>query len=83
MAEVRKQHLSAPLPFEKLNGIAAPVVKLLGRMLEKAPGNRPQAPSDLRREIDDCIEQISSGESETERRARAGRISKQSSHRPH
>lgn len=50
--EVIRQHLSAPLPLERLERVPRPVVSLLQSMLEKDPGRRPQNPSALQSEID-------------------------------
>ena len=49
--EVIRQHLSAPLPLDRLEQIPKPVVSLLQLMLEKDPGRRPQDPSALQSEI--------------------------------
>jgi serine/threonine protein kinase len=61
MAQVMSQHLSKPPPFEKLSNIPAALAKLLGRMLEKDPARRPQTAAELRREIDECLEQLRAG----------------------
>jgi serine/threonine protein kinase/TPR repeat protein len=57
-AQVMSQHLHRDPPFETLEGQSAPIVNLLRRMMAKNPDDRPQTPADLRREIEECIEQI-------------------------
>jgi serine/threonine protein kinase/TPR repeat protein len=57
-AQVMSQHLHRDPPFETLQGQSTPVVNLLRRMMAKNPGDRPQTPADLRREIEECIEEI-------------------------
>ena len=57
-AQVMSQHLHRDPPFETLQGQSTPVINLLRRMMAKNPGERPQTPADLRREIEECIEQI-------------------------
>ncbi|HZJ14716.1 MAG TPA: protein kinase [Chthoniobacteraceae bacterium] len=59
VVQVMSQHISRPPPFEDLAGIPEPAVKLLRRMLEKNPADRPQTAADLRREIERCQKQIS------------------------
>ena len=55
VARIMSQHLGAPPPFEQLAGQPPQVVALLGRMLEKDPGLRPQNASELRREIEGAL----------------------------
>jgi TolB-like protein/Flp pilus assembly protein TadD len=45
--QVISQHLTAPLPLERLEGIPKPVVDLLKSLLEKDPEKRPQNPSEV------------------------------------
>ncbi|HEX8311654.1 MAG TPA: protein kinase, partial [Chthoniobacteraceae bacterium] len=58
MAQVMSQHLSKPPPFEKIDRLPSRVAALLRRMLEKDPALRPQTPSELRREIEVCLETL-------------------------
>jgi TolB-like protein len=51
-AEVIRQHLSAPLPLDRLDHMPKAVVALLQSMLEKDPGKRPQDPFVLQSELD-------------------------------
>jgi serine/threonine protein kinase len=51
--------LSKAPPFEKLN-VPPPMAHLLRRMLEKNPANRPQNATELRREISQCLSELSS-----------------------
>ena len=60
-AQVMSQHLHRDPPFETLQGQPAAVVDLLRRMMAKNPDDRPQTPADLRRELDECIEQLEDG----------------------
>jgi tetratricopeptide (TPR) repeat protein len=46
-AEVRRQHLQAPLPLERLQGVAQPVVALLQTLLQKDPACRFQSAAEL------------------------------------
>jgi serine/threonine protein kinase/TPR repeat protein len=59
MAQVMSQHLSKAPPFEKLN-VPPPMARLLRRMLEKNPANRPQNSTELRKEIGQCLSELSS-----------------------
>lgn len=59
MAQVMSQHLSKAPPFEKLN-VPPPMARLLRRMLEKNPANRPQNATELRKEISQCLAELSS-----------------------
>ena len=61
-AQVMSQHLHRDPPFETLQGQSASVISLLRRMMAKNPDDRPQTPVDLRREIEQCIEQIEDGD---------------------
>ncbi|HET9376228.1 MAG TPA: protein kinase [Chthoniobacterales bacterium] len=45
--QVMSQHLTAPLPLEKLQGVPKPLVGLLKSLLQKDPQNRPQGPSEV------------------------------------
>ena len=64
-AQVMSQHLHRDPPFGTLHGQPAAVVDLLRRMIAKNPHDRPQAPADLRRELDECIERIEDGSPES------------------
>lgn len=68
-AQVMSQHLHRDPPFESLQGQSEPVVNLLRRMMAKNPADRPQAPADLRREIEECIEQIEDGKTPADARS--------------
>jgi serine/threonine protein kinase len=46
-AEVRQQHLDAPLPLDQLQGVPQPVVTLLEALLAKDPARRFQNPAQL------------------------------------
>src|ERR1700722_10500490 len=58
VAQIMSQHLYKPLPLEPLEGSPSCVVQLVGRMMEKDRGKRPQTPADLRQEIVRCMEAI-------------------------
>ncbi len=64
MAQVMSQHLSKTPPFEKLN-VPPPLARLLRRLLEKKPLDRPQNAAELRREITRCLSELSSPEAAT------------------
>ena len=58
MGKVFAQHLSAPPPLEQLpENVPESVRLLLGRMLAKERADRPQTPTDLRRELEACLRQ--------------------------
>ena len=59
LAQVMSQHLHKPPPLEQLTRFPGPVVTLLARMLAKAPGDRPQTPAALRKELDGCVQGLS------------------------
>jgi serine/threonine protein kinase/TPR repeat protein len=59
MAQVMSQHLSKAPPFEKLN-VPPSMARLLRRMLEKNPTNRPQNSTELRRDISQCLAELAS-----------------------
>ncbi len=57
LATVCQQQLGKVPPWESLpSGLPEGVRRLLGRMLEKDPGNRPQNARDLRTEIEACFQ---------------------------
>jgi len=58
LAQVMSQHLHRDPPFETLEGIPAPLVALLRRMMAKNPADRPQTPGELRRELEACLEAV-------------------------
>jgi serine/threonine protein kinase len=62
-AQVMSQHLHRDPPFATLQGQHPAVVGLLRRMMAKNPNDRPQTPAELRRKIEECIEQIEDGAS--------------------
>lgn len=59
LAQVMSQHLHREPPLELLSDQPREVIALLERMLAKDPADRPQSPTDLRREIESCIAAIS------------------------
>ena len=63
MEQVMSQHISRPPPFEKLANTPAPVSALLASMLAKDAAARPQTPTELRKEIEACMEQIAGSSS--------------------
>ncbi|MBS0657123.1 MAG: tetratricopeptide repeat protein [Verrucomicrobia bacterium] len=58
---VAAQHLSKPPPFSELKDAPAPVIALLKRMLAKDRDERPNDPTELRREIEGAIRALDSG----------------------
>ena len=52
MVQIMSQHLTRPPAFSQLHDVPPAVVRLLKRMLEKDPAQRPQTATDLRREIE-------------------------------
>lgn len=58
MEEVKREHLETPPPFAQLAHLPPPVLALLARMLEKDAARRQQSPQELRRAIEECIEQL-------------------------
>ena len=46
-AEMMYQHQHAPLPLERIEGLPAPVVTLMQKLLEKDPRRRFQSPAEL------------------------------------
>ena len=57
MAQVMSQHLSKPPPFEKMENLPKAVADVLRKMLEKDPDDRFQTPNELRKAIEDALEQ--------------------------
>ncbi len=57
MAQVMSQHLSKPPPFEKMENLPQAVADVLRKMLEKDPDDRFQTPNELRKAIEDALEQ--------------------------
>ena len=57
-AQVMSQHLHRDPPFERLQGQPVPVLHLLRRMIAKKCADRVQTPVELRRAIEDCLEEI-------------------------
>src|SRR5260370_15741780 len=51
-AQVMSQHLTAPLPLEKLKGVPKSLVGLLQSLLQKDPRKRPQDPSEVRAAVE-------------------------------
>ena len=60
MAQVMSQHLSKPPPFEKMENLPPAVADVLRKMLEKDPDDRFQTPAELRKAIEDALEQSAS-----------------------
>ena len=58
LARVMSEHLSKPPPFERLANQPECIVRLLRRMLEKNPAQRPQTPMELRDEIFACLREL-------------------------
>ena len=50
--QVMSQHLTAPLPLEKLKGVPKSLVGLLQSLLQKDPRKRPQDPSEVRAAVE-------------------------------
>ncbi|HEX8296947.1 MAG TPA: serine/threonine-protein kinase [Chthoniobacteraceae bacterium] len=55
LASIFADHLRSEPPWDRLEGIPAPVRRLLKRMLRKDPARRPQTPVELRAEIEQCL----------------------------
>jgi serine/threonine protein kinase len=66
-AEVMYQHLHAPLPLERLQGIPQPVIALLKVLLEKDPRRRFQNPAELLKAILATMASIKAGRRITRR----------------
>ncbi|HEX8297435.1 MAG TPA: protein kinase, partial [Chthoniobacteraceae bacterium] len=56
---VKTQHLTAVPPFEQLARLPEPVLALLRKMLAKEPTDRHQTPQELRRAVEESLQQIS------------------------
>jgi serine/threonine protein kinase/TPR repeat protein len=65
LAQVMSQHLHREPPLELLADQPRQVIALLERMMAKDPANRPQTPTELRREIEACVEAVSHAHSGT------------------
>jgi serine/threonine protein kinase/TPR repeat protein len=65
LAQVMSQHLHREPPLELLAGQPRAVIALLERMMAKDPDNRPQTPTDLRREIEACVDLVAEAGSGT------------------
>jgi eukaryotic-like serine/threonine-protein kinase len=57
---IQKQQFEPP-PFERLEGVPAPVVSLLESLLEKDPRSRPQTPLELRARVREAQKALASG----------------------
>jgi serine/threonine protein kinase/tetratricopeptide (TPR) repeat protein len=80
--EVIRQHLSAPLPLDRLEHLPKAVVGLLQSMLEKDPDRRPQDPSALQSELG-AVKKTLRSSSESQSRDRTGTAQMQRKpHRP-
>jgi serine/threonine protein kinase/TPR repeat protein len=58
MAQVMSQHLSKPPPYEKLDKLPPAVADILHKMLAKDPADRFQTAADLRKAIEEALDQI-------------------------
>ncbi|HEY3898510.1 MAG TPA: protein kinase [Chthoniobacter sp.] len=58
MAQVMSQHLTKPPPFEKLDKLPPAVAEVLRKMLAKDPADRYQTPADLRKAIEQALENL-------------------------
>ncbi len=58
MAQVMSQHLSKPPPFEKLENLPPTVAAILRKMLAKDPAERFQTAGELRKAIEDSLDEI-------------------------
>ncbi len=58
MAQVMSQHLTKPPPFEKLKNPPPALAALLRKMLAKDASARHQTPTELRIDIERCIESV-------------------------
>ena len=61
LAQVMSQHLHKPPPLERLQNFPATLRAVVGRMIEKDPAKRPQTPSELRVELENCLSDIEAG----------------------
>ena len=58
LASVFAQHLGSEPPWEKLRPFPKRIRSLLRRMLRKEPSQRPASAVELRREIEQCIDDV-------------------------
>jgi serine/threonine protein kinase len=56
--QVMSQHLTAPLPLEKLQAVPKPLVGLLKSLLQKDPQNRPQDPSEVQVRVERTMQAL-------------------------
>ena len=56
--EIRQKQVSSALPLEQLKGLPRIVVDLIKRMLEPDPAKRPQSPSILKDQLDNCVSAV-------------------------
>ncbi|MBA2435656.1 MAG: protein kinase [Verrucomicrobiota bacterium] len=61
LAQVMSQHLHKPPPLEKLQNLPECVRAAVGHMIEKDPAARPQTPSALRGELENCLTLLAAG----------------------
>ncbi|MBA3609104.1 MAG: protein kinase [Chthoniobacterales bacterium] len=61
LAQVMSQHLHKPPPLEKLQNLPECVRAAVGHMIEKDPAERPQTPSALRGELENCLTLLAAG----------------------
>ena len=61
LAQVMSQHLHKPPPLEKLQNLPECVRGAVGHMIEKDPAARPQTPSALRGELENCLALLAAG----------------------
>ncbi len=60
LAQVMSQHLHKPPPLEQLRNLPPCLGRVVGRMIEKDPANRPQSPSELRTDLENCLVEMKS-----------------------
>ncbi len=63
--QIMSQHLIRPVPTERLQGYPSSFVNLILSMMEKNPDKRPQSATELRKQIRNCIRELSGTEINT------------------
>ena len=77
LASVFAQHLGSEPPWEKLRPFPKRIRRLLRRMLRKEPSKRPASAVELRREIEQCLDEVERREALAARIARPLNIGRQ------
>lgn len=77
LASVFAQHLGSEPPWEKLRPFPKRIRRLLRRMLQKEPSQRPASAVELRREIEQCLDDVERREALAARIARPFNIGRQ------